>query len=161
MNKKLVITIICIVILVLAIGIFAIFMMNNKGEENIQIDMAALNSEMEELGGFSEMAMQDVDKQLLSNLFGIADTSKVEEVIGKMPLINVHASMYIVVKASDGNVEYVKTALSDYGKNYEEQWSTYLPEQYELVKARQIGNKGNYVYLIISEKAEEMKNLIK
>ena len=69
--------------------------------------------------------------------------------------------MYIVIKASDGKTDYVKQKLEEYAINYEKQWSNYLEDQYDLVKKRQIGIKGNYVYLIISDNASDLVNLVK
>ena len=75
--------------------------------------------------------------------------------------IDVQASMYLVIQAKDGVVDSVKTKVDNYATSYEQQWERYLPEQYELVKQRKTGVKGNYVYLIISENAAELETLIK
>ena len=69
--------------------------------------------------------------------------------------------MYVVIKTDENNLQEVKMSLESYGREYENQWSTYLPDQYELVKSREIGIKGNYVYMIISENPEEIVNMIK
>lgn len=160
-NKNVIITIIVVVILI-AVGVGIYFLLNNKPSAPANINMSELNTNISKVGGFDEGAsMQEVDKEMLANIYGITDTAAVESVIGKMPMINIRASMYVVIKAADGKVDYVKEKVDEYGKNYEQQWSTYLPDQHELVKARQSGNVGNYVYLIIAENAEELKGLIK
>ena len=84
----------------------------------------------------------------------------VENAIGKMPMMNVQASMYLLIQAKEGTVETVKSELDQYATKYEEQWSTYLPEQYELVKNRKTGIVGNTVYLIIAENAETLEQEI-
>ena len=160
-NKKSVIlkVVIAVIVLVAIIAISVILLMNNN--KSVNLDLASLNEEMSKMGEFSEMAAMDVDKDTLLQVCGITDTDAVEEVIGKMPLMNVKASMYIVVKATDGKVDYVKEKMEEYAKNYDELWSRYLPDQYELVKARKLEKVGNYVYLIISEEAEELEKAIK
>ena len=104
--------------------------------------------------------MQDVSKEVLRDNFKIND-ELVEEVVGKIPLINVHSSTYIVAKITTGNAEYVKGKFDEYGRKYEEQWRKYLPEEYELVKKRKIGIKGDYVYFIVSDSADEIVEMIK
>ena len=69
--------------------------------------------------------------------------------------------MYVIVKATDSNVDNVLNAFQEYGKSYDELWKDYLSEEYELVKNRSIGAKGNYVYFIVSDYSEEIVNLIK
>jgi len=103
------------------------------------------------------MAMMDLDKETLATL-GITSES-ITKVAGKMPMMNVQASMYILIETT--NTQEVKQQLDEYAKNYEEQWSTYLPAQYELVQNRKTGVNGNLVYLIISEYAEELEKLVK
>ena len=102
----------------------------------------------------------DVTLDDLTTLLNI-NADEVEEVVGKMAMMNVQASRYFIIKAKDGAVDSVKQQVEDYGNSYEQQWATYLPEQYELVKQRKIGVKGNYVYFIVAENAQDLEALIK
>ena len=104
--------------------------------------------------------IMDVTMDLIDTYFGI-NRENVVNAVGKIPSMNVHSSMYIIIEAKDGKAEDVKAELNTYAENYEQMWSTYLPDQYELVKNRRLGSTGNYVYLIIAENAEELENLIK
>ena len=101
----------------------------------------------------------DITIDLLRSVYGI-NTQNVENVIGKMPMMNVQASMYLLIQTKEGTAETVKAELDQYATKYEEQWSTYLPEQYELVKNRKSGIIGNTVYLIIAENAETLEQEI-
>ncbi len=159
MNKKLIYGLIALVIII-AIVVALYFVLSKNKEENVNIDMQALNTTLSSQPPFNELATTDVTVETLEAVLQI-NADEVEEVIGKMPMMNVQASMYIVIKAKDGAVDSVKTKVEDYGTAYEEQWATYLPAQYELVKQRIIGVKGNYVYLIISENALDLEALIK
>ena len=164
MNKKVIYgLIVLVVIIVIGVAIYFATRQSQQGpseENNVNIDLQALNTTLSSQTPFNELATMDVTVETLETVLQIT-ADEVDEVIGKMPMMNVQASMYIVIKAKDGAVESVKTKVENYGTAYEEQWATYLPEQYELVKQRKIGVKGNYVYLISSENASDLEALIK
>lgn len=159
MNKKIIYGLIALVIIIAIVAVFYLLISKNK-EENVNIDMQALNTTLSSQPPFNELATTDVTVETLEAVLQI-NADEVEEVIGKMPMMNVQASMYVVIKAKEGAVDSVKTKVENYGTAYEEQWATYLPAQYELVKQRKIGVKGNYVYLIVSENASDLEALIK
>lgn len=159
MNKKILYGFIILIVIVVIGGVIY-FLINNNKEEDINIDLQSLNATLSSQPPFNELATMDVTVETLETVLQIT-SDEVEEVIGKMPMMNVQASMYIVIKAKDEAVDTVKTKIESYGASYEEQWSTYLPEQYELVKQRKIGVKGNYVYLIISENSSDLEALVK
>ncbi len=159
MNKKIIYGLIALVIIIAIVAVLYLLISKNK-EENVNIDMQALNTTLSSQPPFNELATTDVTVETLEALLQI-NADEVEEVIGKMPMMNVQASMYVVIKAKEGAVDSVKTKVENYGTAYEEQWATYLPAQYELVKQRKIGVKGNYVYLIVSENASDLEALIK
>ena len=159
MNKKVVLGIIILVIIVAVIAGVYFLVIGNK-EKEVTIDLQALNATLSQQTPFNEMSTTDITMQTLQNMYEIT-TEEVDEVIGKMPMMNVQASMYLVIKAKPDKLDSVKTKVDNYAKAYEEQWAMYLPEQYELVKQRKTGAKGDYVYLIISENASELETLIK
>lgn len=158
MNKKMMYgVIIAIIVIALLLGAYFLFFRENGKRE---INLEELNNQMAQQGEFDQMATMDIDKQVLSSIYGIEE-NLVQQVIGKMPMMNVQASLYLVIEATDGNVETVKEKLEEYGKSYEEQWSRYLPAQYELVQQRKIGTNGNYAYFIVCEKAQDLEKLVK
>lgn len=158
MKKKiLIILVVILIVVVLGAGIY--FILNNRSE-NKSLDVELAGQTLANNTPFNEMATMDITIEELNTIYGI-NTENVEQVVGKMPMMNVQASMYLVIKAAEGAVDSVKTKVEQYGTSYEAQWATYLPEQYELVKQRKIGVKGNYVYLIISENAADLEALIK
>ena len=159
MTKKIIIALIVVVLLV-AIGFGIYYFINNNKEENVNIDLQAVNNTTSTQPPFNELATIDITMENLTTLFNI-NAENVEEVVGKMAMMNVQASRYFIIKAKDGSVDTVKQQVEDYGNSYEQQWATYLPEQYELVKQRKIGVKGNFVYFIVAENAAELEALIK
>lgn len=158
-KKKLKILLICLVILVVIISI--VLVVYNTNKNNVKnVDMASLDIEMATEGNFNNNRMLDITKQEASEIFGI-NPDYIEEVIGKTPLLNISSSMYIVVKAKKDNVQDVKKCLENYVVKYEQEWASYLEDQYELVKNRELGNKGDYVYLIICDEPDKLVKLIK
>lgn len=161
MKKNNVILAVVLIAFVLCVTLVIYFRINHEQQEEVtNIDLNLLSVNIDNDTTFGDTAMQNIDKEILKSTFDI-DEEKIEEVIGKIPLVNVHASTYVVVKATSGNAEYVREKFEEYGRNYEEQWKNYLPEQYELVKKRKIGIKGDYVYFIISDSADEIVEMIK
>lgn len=156
MNKKTIYTIIAIVVVVVIVLGVIFFMGNNK---KVTLDLQQLDTSLSEKNPFNEMATMNITTEELSMLMEI-NSEDVKAVIGKVPLMNVHASMYLVIEAKEGAVDTVKEKVDAYALAQEAQWQLYLPEQYELVKQRKTGVVGNYVYLIISETSAELEQLI-
>ena len=157
MKKNVLITIVVIlVVAVLVVG--AVVLLNNKKEEKT-IDVDVAGQTLANSTPCNELGRMDITTEELGSLYGI-NTENVEKVVGKMPMMNVQASMYLIIQAKEGTVDTVKAELDAYATQYEEQWSTYLPAQYELVKNRKMGVVGNTVYMIIAENAETLEQEI-
>ena len=156
MSKKVIYVVIAIVVVaIIAVGAFLLGG-NNK---EVVLDLQQLNTALSEKAPFNEMATMDITSEELSMLMEV-NAEDVEAVIGKIPMMNVHASMYLVIEAKEGSVETVKEKVDAYALAQEEQWQRYLTEQYELVQQRKSGVVGNYVYLIIAETSAELEELI-
>ena len=154
MKKNVLITIVVILVVVALIVGAIIF---GGKEKTIDVDVAGQT--LANSTPFNELATMDITTEELGSLYGI-NTENVEKVVGKMPMMNVQASMYLIIQAKEGTVDTVKAELDAYATQYEEQWSTYLPAQYELVKNRKMGVVGNTVYMIIAENAETLEQEI-
>ena len=155
MKKKILIAIIVILVIALiAVGAYFIFF---NEEKTLDVDTA--NQTLASSASFNELASMDVTVEELGTIMGI-NTENVEKVAGKIPMMNVQASMYLLVQAKDGAVDTVKSELDNYLAQYEEQWSTYLPAQYALVQNRKVGTVGNTIYVIIAENADTLEQEI-
>ena len=159
MNKKVIVAIVVVAVVVLAVVLGMVFLKRDKQDENSELNLQELNTTISAMAPFDEMPTMEIDQETLEAVCGIS-SDIYEEAIGKMPMMNVQASMYLIIKAKDGKVEDVKSKVEDYATKQENIWSTYLPDQYDLVKARKLNVVGNYVYLIISESADEIEKLI-
>lgn len=154
--KKKIIYIAITIVIVVSLGLGLYFLTKSA---KIELDLQLLNQSLSQKSPFNEMATMDITTEELSTLLEI-NSQDVVNVIGKIPLMNVHASMYLVIEAKEDSVDIVEQKVAEYGALQETQWEMYLPEQYELVKQRKIGVVGNYVYLIISETANELEQVI-
>ena len=165
MKKRNIILIIISIVLVIIIGIALVIFLNynnsiSNKDENISISLDELDKKIEQTNEFEFLKMNDITDDEASAKF-LIDKSKIKNIIGREPIVHTKSGMYVVIQTDLDNIQDVKLALESYGSEYEEQWKTYLPDQYELVKNREIGVKGNYVYMIVSESPEKILELIK
>lgn len=165
MKKRNIILIIISILLVIIIGIALVIFLNynnstSNKDENISISLDELDKKIEQSNEFEFSKMNPITDDEASAKF-LIDKSKIKNIIGREPIVHTKSGMYVIIETDSDNIQDVKLALESYGSEYEEQWKTYLPEQYELVKNREIGVKGNYVYMIVSENPEKILELIK
>lgn len=165
MKKRNIILIIISIVLVIIIGIALVIFLNynnstSNKDENISISLDELDKKIEQTNEFEFLKMNAITDDEASAKF-LIDKSKIKNIIGREPIVHTKSGMYVVIQTDSDNIQDVKLALESYGREYEEQWKTYLPDQYELVKNREIGVKGNYVYMIVSESPEKILELIK
>lgn len=165
MKKRNIILIIISILLVIIIGIALVVFLNynnstSNKDENISISLDELDKKIEQTNEFEFLKMNAITDDEASAKF-LIDKSKIKNIIGREPIVHTKSGMYVIIETDSDNIQDVKLALESYGSEYEEQWKTYLPDQYELVKNREIGVKGNYVYMIVSESPEKILELIK
>lgn len=165
MKKRNIILVVISIILVIIIGIALVVFLNynnstSNKDENISISLDELDKKIEQTNEFEFLKMNAITDDEASAKF-LIDKSKIKNIIGREPIVHTKSGMYVVIQTDLDNIQDVKLALESYGSEYEEQWKTYLPDQYELVKNRKIGVKGNYVYMIVSESPEKILELIK
>ena len=94
--------------------------------------------------GWDELDVQD---ELALGMYPMFADLDIEGTL-YVPMMNVKSDLVAVVKAKDGNVDAVKTAFEQLKADQEATWSTYLPDQYEKVKANKIIVEGDYVLYV-------------
>lgn len=102
----------------------------------------------------------EIKKPDLENLMGVKE-SWVEESLVMNSAIIVNSNLYFIIKPKKENLEDVQKAVDKYMVDLEEQWKTYLPDQYELVKNRKFEKLGDYLVYIVSEDNDLVYNKIK
>lgn len=96
----------------------------------------------------------------LQERFGI-NSENIDEILMKTPLMLVDSNTYIIVKPKRGKDNDVKKEFDNYMKSVEDQWSMYLPDQYELVKSRIETRIGDYLIYIVSNDNDRVLSEIK
>ena len=164
MSKKIIyVLIVLVVIIAVAVAVYFLTTQNQQegdNANNVTIDLQALNTTLSSQPPFNEMATMDITMETLNTMYQIT-ADEVEAVIGKMPMMNVKASMYAILKPTNGKAEEVKAQMETYLTSYEEQWATYLPDQYELVKNRAFEEINGYLVYVISEDNEAFLNVVR
>lgn len=106
--------------------------------------------------GVETVASSEMPEEMLVDAYGI-DLSLLESYSVQMPMMNVHAEEIAVFEVKDEkDIDAVKAGIEKRQKALEEQWSKYLPEQYELVKASKTAVKGNLVLYVVSAQADKI-----
>lgn len=161
-KTNVILTYVLAIFVIVAVVVLTVALVNNREKEVVpeNLDLTLLSESIDEATDLDGANLQPVTIDDLKEKFQI-DESWVKNFIGKIPSVNISSSMYIIIEATDGNVENIKQAFRTYGDSYEKLWSDYLAEEYELVQNRKIGSKGNYVYFIVDVYAEDVIELIK
>ena len=105
-------------------------------------------------------SMMNLDAELLQQSWNV-DASLLDAYIAKMPMMNVKANLYAILKPVEGKAEEVKAQMDAYLASYEEQWARYLPDQYELVQNRVMEEINGYLVYVISEDNEAFLTVVR
>jgi len=103
--------------------------------------------------------IKDVPNEQIKDILSLEPTDY-EEILMGMPMAVVKSNTYIIVKPAEGKEETVKNALDSYMTALENQWATYLPDQYELVQNRKVEKIGEYLVYIVSSNNDLAYNTI-
>jgi len=102
------------------------------------------------------MEVNEADVEVLTGI----NPENLDEFLIKNSVMT-QASSYYILKPKEGKKEVVKEDMDKYMDNLEENWKTYLPDQYELVKNRLEEEYGDYLIYIISSDNELVYKSIK
>lgn len=117
-------------------------------------ETSVVQSVWNEISALDMPMMTTVNDALLSSIYGI-NASDLVEYVCKMPAMNTTATEFFIGEVKDGKMDTVKAALEARQAALDEEWSKYLPEQYELVQNYQLVTSGNYVIFVISDQVDE------
>lgn len=92
--------------------------------------------------------------------YGI-DFSAIDDYIFVMSELSTSVETIAIFKSEDtASLENVADALQTFADGKRAEMENYLPEQFDIVDRSSIKTNGNYVYLVISENAEEIEEII-
>lgn len=101
-------------------------------------------------------ALMELSAEEMQNLYNI-DPAKLEDFSVRIPMMNVKTNEIAIFKVKDADdVAEVEAAARQRAENVMKQFEQYLPDQYENAKNHKIVVKGNYVLLVISDRADEL-----
>lgn len=132
----------------------------DNGSEELQED----NMETSELSNLITTITEGVElpnqmamlPEMFADTYGI-DTSVLKDYYVSISMMNVQATEIAVFELKDeNNADIVMEGIEKRQKALEEQWSSYLPEQYELVKNYKVAQKGNKILFVISDQADKI-----
>lgn len=121
-------------------------------------ETSVVQSVWNEISALDMPMMTTVNDTLLSSIYGI-NASDLVEYVCKMPAMNTTATEFFIGEVKDGKMDTVKAALEARQDALDEEWSKYLPEQYELVQNYQLVTSGNYVIFVISDQADDVVSI--
>lgn len=100
------------------------------------------------------------DDEFISNYYGI-DVSTLDEYVFSMSEDATSAETIIIMKAKDAsNVTALSDCLQVVVDEKKNEMENYLPEQFEIVEKSSVQTKDNYIWLVISENADAIINII-
>ena len=105
----------------------------------------------------SQIGMQmlgDIDDTLLSDMYYM-DMNNVETYAGKASLTMTSCDTVVAVKAVPGKIDAVANALKQRQQDLIDQFSKYLPTQYQKAQAGVVIVRGDYAFLVIIGQSEE------
>lgn len=112
-----------------------------------EIPLQEVHQEIKDAYGDYYLANMDYDSQVLETVFGIKP-EWIEESIAQGPMMSAHVDTFIAIKATEGNVENVKTALEDYRQaNIDSNFN--YPMNLPKLEESQVYQTGNYVFYIM------------
>ena len=104
--------------------------------------------------------MYTADDDFLMNYYGI-DAAKLSSYIFASSEDSARVDSVIIMQVKDSaDIGSIKDGLGGLLAQMEAEMDNYLPEAYALVKKSAVKEKGNFVYLVISEDADEITRII-
>lgn len=134
---------------------------DNPGEE---LEQDTVDTATSELGNLVETITEGVElpnqiamlPEMFADTYGI-DTNLLKDYYVSISMMNVQATEIAIFELKDEkDADIVMEGIEKRQKGLEEQWSSYLPEQYELVKNYKVEQKGNKILFVISEQADKI-----
>ena len=110
----------------------------------------------EMLAKVEQPMMMELTGEQVQEVYNI-DPEKLADYAIRIPMMNVKSNEIAILKVKDAaDVSAVEEALKQRAQTVQQQFETYLPDQYENAKNYKLVTKGNYVLFVISDQADEL-----
>lgn len=110
----------------------------------------------EMLAKIEQPMMMELTGEQVQEVYNI-DPEKLADYAIRIPMMNVKSNEIAILKVKDtADVLAVEEAVKQRAATVQQQFETYLPDQYENAKNYKLVTKGNYVLFVISDQADEL-----
>ena len=129
---------------------------SNDEPETVEPTLSATEMVNEMLAKVEQPMMMEVTGEQVQEVYNI-DPEKLEDYAIRIPMMNVKTNEIAILKVKDAaDVSAVEEALKQRAQTVQQQFETYLPDQYENAKNYKLVTKGNYVLFVISDQADAL-----
>lgn len=133
---------------------------DSAGGEDAQETVKSCEEIYEEVAGAVELQSPMIVPDNFVANYGI-DFSTVEDSVFAMSEMSTSVETIAIFKAGDeASRESITAALEMYADGKRAEMENYLPEQFDIVDQSSVKTSGEYVYLVISENAETIEEII-
>lgn len=157
MNKKFIVIFVILILIIVGLVTFSMIttIRDNNAKKNISISIEDFNNIASDSSNFKSSKVSEITMENIEEITGIT-SDNLEKVIGKKAVLNTDASIYILLEPKQECYESVYGKITQFGAEYENEWKNYLEAEYDIVVDREIGKIANYIYLVISDDADDI-----
>ena len=129
----------------------------SNDEPKVAEPTVSANEMMDEmLAKVEQPMMMELTDEQVQEIYNI-DPEKLADYAIRIPMMNVKSNEIAILKVKDvADVPAVEEAVKQRAQTVQQQFETYLPDQYENAKNYKVVTKGNYVLFVISDQADEL-----
>ncbi|GAB6989928.1 DUF4358 domain-containing protein [Paenibacillus pini] len=128
---------------------------SNK-EANIESKVPPKEMADQMLKQVEQPSLSEMEPSLVQKLYHL-DPALLEDYTIRTPLMNVKTNEIAILKVKNkDDISKVEAAVKQRATDVQKQFETYLPDQYENAKNYKLITKGNYVFFVISDRADKL-----
>lgn len=129
---------------------------SSNNEATVETNLTAKEMVDQMLTKVEQPALMEVEENQLADLYHLAP-SLLEDYSIRMPMMNVKSNEIAVLKVKDAkDIPTVEEAVKERAADVQKSFEQYLPDQYENAKNYKLVTKGNYIFFVISDVADQL-----
>lgn len=129
---------------------------SSNNEATVETNLTAKEMVDQMLAKVEQPALMEVEENQLADLYHLAP-SLLEDYSIRMPMMNVKSNEIAVLKVKDAkDIPTVEEAVKERAADVQKSFEQYLPDQYENAKNYKLVTKGNYIFFVISDVADQL-----
>lgn len=129
---------------------------SSNNEATVETNLTAKEMVDQMLAKVEQPELMEVEENQLADLYHLAP-SLLEDYSIRMPMMNVKSNEIAVLKVKDAkDIPTVEEAVKERAADVQKSFEQYLPDQYENAKNYKLVTKGNYIFFVISDVADQL-----